>query len=184
MGLLNPFEGTISFTGKKGNYMYVPEQPILYEGLTLIEHLELAAASYNMSSERFEEVSTRLLKKFKLEEEKDKLPTCFSKGMQQKVMLILGFMVEADVYIIDEPFMGLDPRAVKDLLSMLEIERTRGAGILMCTHALDTAEKVCNSFVLINKGRVVAKGDLQEIRKASQAPGESLFNCFLKITDE
>lgn len=92
-------------------------------------------------------------------------------------MLIIGFLIKADIYIVDEPFIGLDPRAIRDFLDLLAAERKRGAGVLMSTHALDTAEKICDSFVL------VAQGNLGQIREICRLPGASLFDCFNKILE-
>lgn len=183
IGLLGDYTGSVRFGGKRGSYTYVPEQPIFYEGMTLYEHLEIAAASYGLSTEEFNKSANRLLEQFQLMDVKDDLPVSFSKGMQQKMMLILGFLIESDVYIIDEPFIGLDPRAVQDLVNLLEEQRRRGAGILMCTHVLDTAEKICDRFVMLHQGEMVAQGDLLSIRNISGAPDASLFECFLKLTD-
>ncbi|MNN75558.1 ABC-type transporter ATP-binding protein EcsA [compost metagenome] len=95
---------------------------------------------------------------------------------------MLGFLVQPDVYIVDEPFIGLDPRATKDFLRLLEAERQRGAGVLMSTHVLDTAEKICDSFVLISGGRMTATGTLEEIRDSADLPEGSLFDCFDELT--
>jgi ABC-2 type transport system ATP-binding protein len=103
--------------------------------------------------------------------------------MQQKVMLIIGFLIQADIYIVDEPFIGLDPRAIRDFLNLLDAERKRGAGVLMSTHALDTAEKICDSFVLLADGKLVAQGNLAQIREVCRLPGASLFDCFNKILE-
>jgi len=98
------------------------------------------------------------------------------------MMLMLGFLVQPDVYIVDEPFIGLDPRATKDFLRLLEAERKRGAGVLMSTHVLDTAEKICDDFVLISGGRVAASGTLEDIRDYAGLPEASLFDCFDELT--
>ncbi|MNS94427.1 ABC-type transporter ATP-binding protein EcsA [compost metagenome] len=97
-------------------------------------------------------------------------------------MLMIGFLIRPDVYIVDEPFIGLDPRATKDFLGLLEEERRRGAGVLMSTHVLDTAERICDDFILISNGQVAASGTLEDIRKASGLPEASLFDCFDKLT--
>src|SRR5258705_203040 len=76
----------------------------------------------------------------------------------------LGFLIEPDLYVVDEPFVGLDPRATKEFLDLLEQERRRGAAVLMSTHVLDTAEKICDRFILLNNGNIVAEGELQQIR--------------------
>ena len=103
--------------------------------------------------------------------------------MRQKVMLIIGFLSKADIYIVDEPFLGLDPLATKNFLQLLNYERKRGAGILMSTHALDMAERICDSIVLMAEGELVARGSLNEIRELCRLPEASLFDCFIKILE-
>ncbi|SFK96857.1 ABC-2 type transport system ATP-binding protein [Paenibacillus sp. 1_12] len=178
LGLLKDFKGEITFMGEKKSYAYIPEHPILYDELTLWEHMEFAAAVYELDRDVFLERADDLLRRFRLLDEKHHLPGKFSKGMQQKIMLILGFLNKPDVYIVDEPFIGLDPKAIKDFLGMLDDERQRGAGILMSTHVLDTAERICTSFVLLSGGRLVANGTLQDIQRQSGLPDAPLFDCF------
>jgi len=183
MGLLPAMDGKVEFTGESKNYAYIPEQPVLYEGLTLWEHLELAAAAYEIERKVFVPRADDLLKLFRLTEFKNHLPGTFSKGMQQKVMLIVGFLLEPSVYVVDEPFMGLDPRGTKDFLDYLNQARPKGAGVLMCTHILDTAERICSSFILMNDGTVLARGNLMEIREECLLPHGSLLDCFDKLLE-
>ncbi|HZK84724.1 MAG TPA: ABC transporter ATP-binding protein [Desulfosporosinus sp.] len=183
LGLLPVMVGKVEIAGKNKTCAYIPEQPVLYDGLTLWEHLELAAAAYEMDREIFVPKAEELLKLFRLTEVKHHLPGTFSKGMQQKVMLILGFLLEPAVYVVDEPFMGLDPRGTKDFLALLDQARAQGAGVLMCTHILDTAEKICSSFVLMNAGTVLTRGTLVEIREQCQLPEGSLFDCFDQLVE-
>lgn len=183
LGLLPEMDGEIDPMRQNARYAYIPEHPVFYDELTLWEHLELAAAAYGMERRQFLDEGERLLKTFRLQKEKHHLPGSFSKGMRQKVMLIIGFLIKADIYIVDEPFIGLDPRATRDFLSLLDAERKRGAGVLMSTHALDTAEKICDSFVLLADGKLVARGNLAQIRESCRMPGASLFDCFNKILE-
>ncbi|WP_270165338.1 ABC transporter ATP-binding protein [Paenibacillus sp. SYP-B4298] len=183
LGLMPYLQGEIELGGANRRYAYVPEQPVLYEYFTLWEHLRLAASAYGMREEQFEERALELLERFRLSGERHHYPVKFSKGMQQKLMLIIGFLLEPDVYIVDEPFVGLDPRATGDFLELLEAERVRGAGVLMCTHVLDTAERICQGFILINDGTVVAQGGLDEVRvQAGSSSDASLFECFRRLT--
>jgi ABC-2 type transport system ATP-binding protein len=182
LGLLREFAGEVRFTGPRGNYSYIPEQPILYDQLTLWEHLELAASAYEMDRAEFTDKAEQLLRRFRLQEVKHHMPSSFSKGMQQKIMLILGFLVEPDLYVVDEPFVGLDPRATKDFLELLDAERSRGAGVLMSTHMLDTAERICDRFILLDHGCIIAQGNLQQIRDHCKLPEGSLFECFNSLT--
>ncbi|MBA2941938.1 ABC transporter ATP-binding protein [Paenibacillus sp. CGMCC 1.16610] len=178
LGLLKDFKGKISFMGERKSYAYIPEHPILYDELTLWEHMEFAASVYELDRTVFLERADDLLHRFRLLDEKHQLPGKFSKGMQQKIMLILGFLNKPDVYIVDEPFIGLDPKAIKDFIGMLDEERKRGAGILMSTHVLDTAERICTSFVLLSGGRLVANGSLKDIQEQCGMPDAPLFDCF------
>jgi ABC-2 type transport system ATP-binding protein len=183
LGLLPVMSGAVSFIKPDSRYAYIPEQPILYDELTLWEHLELAASAYGLGMQEFLDKAGRLLELFRLEDTLHDLPGSFSKGMQQKTMLIIGLLIGADVYIIDEPFMGLDPRAIRDLLSLLDQERRRGAGVLMSTHALDTAERICDSLILMDDGKLIMQGNLQHIQAVCGRPGASLFTCFNTILE-
>lgn len=179
LGLLKHVKAEVSFGEGTGKYAYIPEQPIFYEDLTLWEHLDLAAAAYEIEYEAFVKHAEELLARFGMTQSRDLLPAGFSKGMKQKMMLMIGFLARPDIYIVDEPFIGLDPRATKDFLSLLAEERRRGAGVLMSTHVLDTAEKICDTFIMISDGKVVAQGTLGDIRAIAQQPEDaSLFECF------
>lgn len=183
LGLMAHVNGEIELGGQNKRYAYVPEQPVFYEYFTLWEHLHLAASVFGMDERQFGPKAEELLERFRLTEEKHHYPTHFSKGMQQKLMLIIAFLLEPDIYIVDEPFVGLDPRATADFLRLLEGERERGAGVLMSTHVLDTAERICSGFVLINSGSVVARGSLDQVRAAAGcAEDATLFDCFHALT--
>lgn len=181
LGLLKEFSGHVEFCGQYRNYSYIPEHPILYDELTLWEHLELAASVWEMDRNVFVEKAEQLLRQFHMEQVKNHLPGSFSKGMQQKTMLMIGFMMKPDVYIVDEPFIGLDPRAMKQFIETIQMERSRGAGILMSTHVLDTAERYCDSFLLMSEGSLIAHGTLDEIRRQCHLPNGTLFDCFHSI---
>ncbi|WP_462409891.1 ABC transporter ATP-binding protein [Neobacillus sp. Marseille-QA0830] len=177
LGLLEHVEGEVTY-GSKTNYSYIPERPIFYDELTLWEHLDFVAAVEGLQEEVYQTQVNNLLEKYNLVEKADEYPTKYSKGMQQKAMLILAIITNPQLYIIDEPFMGLDPNAMKLFLESIDKERARGAGVLMSTHVLDTAEKICDRFIIIHKGRLVAKGTLEEIRRQCQLPLGSLYDCF------
>lgn len=178
LGLLPDMEGTIGYASSDARVAYIPEHPVVYDELTLWEHLELAGAALEMESAELEARGDMLLRQFRLTGAKHHLPSSFSKGMQQKMMLIIGFLQEPDLYIIDEPFIGLDPKATKDFMDMLMEERRRGAGVLMSTHVLDTAERLCDAFLLVSEGQLIASGDLQAIRERCGLPDGTLFDCF------
>ncbi|MEO3946531.1 ABC transporter ATP-binding protein [Gorillibacterium sp. CAU 1737] len=184
LGLLPEVKGEITFGDGKAHYAYIPEHPVLYEDLTLWEHLELAASAMGLKGDEFQQRAEELLTLYRLTEVRHHLTSSFSKGMQQKIMLVLGFLHKAELYIVDEPFIGLDPKAIRDFLAMLDRERERGAGVLMSTHVLDTAERICSSFLLVSDGGIVASGTLQDIREACGLPEATLFECFTALTEE
>lgn len=126
----------------------------------------------------------KLLTMFRLKEKLDWFPVHFSKGMKQKVMIICAFVVDPSLFIVDEPFLGLDPVAIADLIELLEDEKVKGKSILMSTHVLDSAEKMCDSFVILHKGEIRAKGNLAELRAEFAMPEASLNDIYLVLTEE
>ena len=193
IGLLTPYSGEINIDGLtlranpreyRQQIGYIPETPSLYEELTLREHIETVAMAYGIEQEQAFERVEPLLKMFRLDQKLDWLPVHFSKGMKQKVMIICAFVVDPSLFIVDEPFLGLDPLAISDLIQLLEVEKQKGKSILMSTHVLDSAEKMCDSFVILHKGQVRAKGKLEELREAFSMPQASLNDIYLALTKE
>lgn len=193
IGLLTPYQGEILIDGKSlvqdaENYRkkigFIPETPSLYEELTLKEHLEVVALAYDLTWDQAWSRVQGLLTVFRLDEKLDWFPVHFSKGMKQKVMIICAFMVEPSLLIVDEPFLGLDPVAIADLVNLLEEEKAKGTSILMSTHVLDSAEKMCDSFVILHQGQVRATGNLEELQHAFNMKGASLNEIYLALTQE
>ncbi|MDM5248969.1 ABC transporter ATP-binding protein [Lysinibacillus sp. G4S2] len=179
MGVLPIMDGQVSI----GTYGYIPERPILYEYFTLWEHIDFymrVAGKEASLTDRAQE----LLNIFKLDHKLHDYPTTFSKGMQQKVMLILAFLDNHSSYILDEPFMGLDPQAMRKLLTILDELKAQGAAILMSTHALDTAEKICDRFILIDRGRIIQQGTLTSLRLTMKQDKASLLDIFDTLLEE
>ncbi len=165
------------------SYSYIPERPVFYDELTLWEHFEFVAAVEQLGEEHFS-YARSLLKKFRLADRIHEFPSTFSKGMQQKGMISLALFTKPDLLIIDEPFMGLDPGSTKMLLEMLDEEKKKGTGILMCTHILDTAQRICDSFIVIEQGTVKACGTLNEVLSKCGAEDGSLYSCIDMADDE
>ncbi|HFI0500521.1 TPA: ABC transporter ATP-binding protein [Streptococcus suis] len=193
IGLLTPYQGEILIDGKslvqdaehyRKKIGFIPETPSLYEELTLKEHLEVVALAYNLTWDQAWSRVQGLLSIFRLDEKLDWFPVHFSKGMKQKVMIICAFMVEPSLLIVDEPFLGLDPVAIADLVNLLEEEKSKGTSILMSTHVLDSAEKMCDSFVILHQGQVRATGNLEELQHAFNMKGASLNEIYLALTQE
>ena len=193
IGLLTPYKGQIQIDGLElrtnpSDYRkkigFIPETPSLYEELTLREHIETVAMAYDIEQETAFARVDKLLEMFRLKEKLDWFPVHFSKGMKQKVMIICAFVVDPSLFIVDEPFLGLDPVAIADLIQLLDDEKKKGKSILMSTHVLDSAEKMCDSFVILHRGQVRAKGSLTELRAQFQMPDASLNDIYLALTEE
>lgn len=111
-------------------------------------------------------------------------PAHFSKGMKQKVMIMCAFLVKPSLYIVDEPFVGLDPLGIQSLLDLMRSMKESGAGILMSTHILATAEKYCDSFIILHNGQIRAKGTLEDLRREFAMPNASLDALYIELTKE
>lgn len=164
-------------------YAYIPERPVFYQELTLWEHFEFVNAVENLTDNNLT-YAKDILRKFYLINQLHEFPETFSKGMQQKAMIALALFTNPDLLIIDEPFMGLDPGSTTLFLNMIEEVRADGTGILMCTHILDTAERICDGFVVIEKGTVKANGTLREVLTQCQAQENSLYACISVEVDD
>ena len=191
LGLLRPMDGMIKVNGitiaednekYRKSISYIPESPVLYDELTLEEHINLTAMAYGLNMKEAWKKADVLLKLFKLSDKKKFFPVHFSKGMKQKVMIICSFLVEPNLYIIDEPFLGLDPIAINDLINLMCEKRNNGASILMSTHILATAEKYCDNFIIIHEGKILASGKLSNLRKEFNMPDASLDEIYLALT--
>ncbi len=193
IGLLTPQKGTITLDGVtlqsnpdqyRQKVAYVPETPVLYPELTLKEHLELTMMAYDLNVEETWVKANALLKRFRLDNKLDWFPVHFSKGMRQKVIIVNAFMTNADLFIIDEPFTGLDPLAIHDLLEIIAEKKAQGAAILMSTHILATAQQYADSFVLLNQGRVRTTGTLEELKIEFNMADADLDDIYLQMTKE
>ena len=187
IGLLTPYSGEINIDGltlRANPREYRQQIGYIPEELTLREHIETVAMAYGIEQEQAFERVKPLLKMFRLDQKLDWFPVHFSKGMKQKVMIICAFVVDPSLFIVDEPFLGLDPLAISDLIQLLDEEKKKGKSILMSTHVLDSAEKMCDSFVILHKGQVRAKGDLPQLRQAFDMPEASLNDIYLALTKE
>ena len=193
IGLLKPTSGSIEIDGLSLNKSasqyrqkigFIPESPVLYEELTLREHIEVTAMAYDIPMDVAMQRADKLLKTFRLEKRLDWFPANFSKGMKQKVMIVGAFLIEPSLYIIDEPFLGLDPLAIHALLELLKEEKAKGKSILMSTHVLSTAEKYCDRFIFLHEGQIKSQGTLAQIKEQFAMPDASLDELYLALTLE
>jgi len=191
IGLIQAKKGSISINGTtinenpsfyRNQLAYIPETPILYDELTLYEHLRLTAMAYDISENVFEKRLPPLLKEFHLERQINWFPVHFSKGMRQKVMIMCAFLIEPSLYIVDEPFVGLDPLGIQSYLQLMDEMKNNGSGILMSTHILATAERYCDRLVIIHEGKLRAVGTLSELQEQFNMPSASLDDLYLELT--
>lgn len=191
LGLINPMEGKLSISNIKINedienyrrkLSYIPESPVIYDELTLEEHIEMTAMAYQLSREEAMRRANPLLKVFRLENELKVFPSHFSKGMKQKVMIICAFIVDPELYIIDEPFLGLDPLGIQSMLDLMVEKRNENRTVLMSTHILATAERYCDRFIILDKGEIVAFGNLEELREQTGLKDKTLDDIYIHVT--
>lgn len=191
LGLINPMEGKLSISNIKINedienyrrkLSYIPESPVIYDELTLEEHIEMTAMAYQLSREEAMRRAKPLLKVFRLENELKVFPSHFSKGMKQKVMIICAFIVDPELYIIDEPFLGLDPLGIQSMLDLMVEKRNENRTVLMSTHILATAERYCDRFIILDKGEIVAFGNLDELLEQTGLKDKTLDDIYIHVT--
>lgn len=193
IGLMQAKKGIVSINGKtfrenpmsyRNQMAYIPEMPILYDELTLHEHLKLTAMAYDIPEDVFEKRIPPLLKEFRMEKRIKWFPVHFSKGMRQKVMIMCAFLIEPPLYIVDEPFVGLDPLGIKSYLQLMDTMKDNGSGVLMSTHVLDTAERNCDRFVILHEGKIRATGSLESLREEFNMPSATLDDLYVQLTKE
>ena len=191
IGQLTPFSGRVEVEklsilenqrGYRQSIAVIPESPVLYEELTFREHIEFVARSYNQMNEETMAHAMELVEGFRLTKQLDWFPAYFSKGMKQKVLIVCALMLDVPVYVVDEPFLGLDPLGIRTLLQVLKEKKDKGAAILMSTHVLDTAEKYCDRFIVLHEGKVIAQGDIEGLRATSNIEETSLEEIYFALT--
>lgn len=192
LGLIQPLEGEVLLNGISllddrmsyaGSIGYIPETPILYEELTLREHLEMVALGYQLPLGLIMERAQPMLEKFRLADKLDWFPTHFSKGMKQKVMIICAFVTDATIFIIDEPFLGLDPVGIQDLMNLMRQRAKTGATILFTTHVLSMADQLADRYLLMRSGEIVADGNLSQLQEQFKLPGATMDEIYLKLAE-
>lgn len=182
-GLLK-FEGIITINGNENKSLvakrdlgYIPEMPALYELLTVWEHMEFIARAYSL--ENWKDRAEELLKRFELDDKKKKMGSELSKGMQQKVSICCSLLHNPKVILFDEPMVGLDPHAIKELKNLIVEKRREGAAILISTHMLDSVNEFWDSANIMMDGKIAARRTRKEIAGSS----EDLEALFFKITE-
>ena len=192
--VLQPTEGRITVNGHdivrepeaaKREMAYVPEVPQPYEMLTVWEHLRFTAAVYGVPDAMHSDAEM-LLRRLDLWEKRHDLASSLSKGLKQKLACACAFLHRPRFLCFDEPLIGIDPKGARELKNMLSERRDAGDAVLVSTHQLDTAERLCDRVIILNRGRVVAQGTMDELHAARSGAdeGETLEDIFLRLTEE
>jgi ABC-2 type transport system ATP-binding protein len=166
----------------KMQFGFVPDDPNIFSRLTGIEYLNFMADIYGVSSEIRLQRMQELLTRFEMSSAVGDLIQSYSHGMKQKIVIIGALLHDPPVWILDEPLTGLDPRSSFDLKKMMREHAESGKTVFFSTHVLDVAEKVCDRLAIINKGKVVFCGSMEEIREHAQE-NQSLEKLFLELTE-
>lgn len=187
-GLLK-FEGKILIDGHgnktieaKRQFGYVPETPALYDALTVWEHLSFIARAYKLE-EGWQEYAESLLLRFDLADKKDKVGKELSKGMQQKVSICCALITKPDMVMFDEPMIGLDPKAIKELKAVFAELRAAGCALLISTHIIDSIEEIWDRVLIMNLGEIVLSRTREELT-ASEEDLETVFFQFTETAEE
>jgi ABC-2 type transport system ATP-binding protein len=173
LGLMVPQSGEVRVAGvtlveNRDRYRsataYVPEQPSLFTHLTVKEHLQWTAMAYNLERDFALVRMDELAQTFRMSEAMNALPGTLSKGMKQKVMLMNALLVSPPLLIIDEPFLGLDPLAIRGLLAALEDVRAGGSAILLSSHILPALERRADRLVVLHRGHIISEGTPSSVK--------------------
>lgn len=192
LGLMKPHAGEVRIRRTtleqdpetyRASFAYVPETPVLFDELTVEEHMRLTGMAYSLGEQAFESRSALLLAEFHMTGKKSAFAGHLSKGMKQKVMIMNALLPAPPLYIIDEPFLGLDPLGIRSLLERLVEVKRSGAAILMSSHILSTVETYCDRFLVLHAGRLIAAGSLDDVRQSAgiEAERASLEEAFYRL---
>lgn len=182
-GLLR-FHGSVLVCGHpnktveaKRCFGYIPEIPAPMESLTVLEHLEFIARAYRVPD--WERRAQVLLERMEMDDKQKKLGSELSKGMQQKLSICCALLPGPKTVLLDEPLVGLDPHAIKELKAMLGELRSGGCSVLVSTHMLDSVREVWDRALIMMNGRIAA----ERTRGAIEGSGEDLEQMFFAITE-
>lgn len=160
----------------KKEMAYVPDNPELYENMKAIDYIDFVCDMYEISQERREKNIKKYAKMFEIEDKLNDTIDSFSHGMKQKIALISALAHDPKVLVMDEPFVGLDPKAVYDIKEVMNEIIKEGRTVFYSTHILDVAEKLCSRVAIIKKGELVKVGSMKEVKG-----DKSLEKVFLEL---
>jgi len=190
-GILRPSQGRVLLGGDdvhanpiaaKMRLGFIPDRPFVYDKLTGAEFLRFVAGLYGQQGDVVGRRIAELLEVFELTSWKDELVEAYSHGMRQKLIISSALIHRPECIVVDEPMVGLDPKAARLLKDILRQFVERGGTVLMSTHTLEVAEAMCDQIAIIQHGKIVAAGTVSDVRRQHQAGDASLEELFLKLT--
>lgn len=192
-GILTPTRGYISIDGHdiarepipaKRALAYIPDDPKLFDQLTIWEHLQFIAAAYHLTD--WQAQAEELLKTFELTEKRDSPCSDLSRGMRQKVAICCGYLYNPRVIMMDEPLTGLDPYGIRAMKASIRQRASAGAAIMISSHLLSLVEDLCTAILILNRGKQVLHASMEELRRQTAEDGrqETLEELFFRLTAE
>lgn len=163
---------------------YIPDRPYVYEKLTGAEFVRFVAALYGQEGAGVERRMNELLELFELTPWRDELTESYSHGMRQKLIISSAFVHRPEVIVVDEPMVGLDPKAARILKDLFREYTRRGHTVMMSTHTLEVAETMCDRIAIIQGGVIRACGTMADLRASAESGTMGLEEIFLKLTGE
>ena len=160
----------------KSKMAYIPDNPDLYEHLTGISYLNFIADVYDVSDKKRNELIKKYSDLFEITDNLGDSISSYSHGMKQKLAIISALIHEPKIYILDEPFVGLDPKAAHILKEIMKEKCEEGCSFFFSTHVLEVAEKLCNKIAIIKNGKLVVSGNMKDIVK-----DKSLEDIFMEL---
>ena len=179
---INGIDNQTDILGAKKQFSYVPDNPELFEKIKGIEYLKFMADVYQVPAAERQERIEKYLDIFEIKDAVNDPIGSFSHGMKQKLALVGALIHDPQVFILDEPMVGLDPKASFELKKIMRDHCDRGRSVFFSTHVLDVAEKICDRIAIIKKGKIIEVGTMAEIREKAGSQ-ESLENIFLELTE-
>jgi ABC-2 type transport system ATP-binding protein len=191
LGLVKPDSGSVNVLGMnaeddsvavKRQVGYVPESPRLYEFLTGLEYLDFVGDIYGITVSEKKARIEEYLEALELEGREGDMISSYSQGMKQKTVLISAFLHRPKLMLLDEPLSGLDPRAARIVKDLLRELKSQGVTTILSTHILEIAQAMCDRIAIMYEGRLLALGNMKELRQKARLPGSDLEDIFLKLT--
>jgi len=193
LGLLEPNEGEMSVFGLnpernevaiKRRIGYVSEEPLIFKSLTPKDLFNFVASVRGLDANKTTNLAKEYLESLDAIEYYDQLIATLSHGNKQKLQIIAAILHEPDLLILDEPIAGLDAKSVRVVKSIIELHTQRGGTVLFSTHIMEIAQELCDRIGIINKGKIVGIGTIEELRQQADKVGASLEDVFLRLTEQ